>query len=112
MKIKNLGWVPVIGAMVFALSACGSDSTSSSTPAAATAAADPNEDGGNATAQAAVPKVTICHIPPGNPDNAHSITVGAPAVPAHRAHGDPLGPCPTPSPTPTPTPEPTPTPGG
>jgi hypothetical protein len=54
--------------------------------------------------------VTICHIPPGNPANAHSITVGAPAVPAHRAHGDPLGPCPTPTPTPTPIPTPTPTP--
>jgi hypothetical protein len=39
-------------------------------------------------------EVTICHIPPGNPDNAHTITVGAPAVPAHLAHGDTLGPCP------------------
>ena len=33
-------------------------------------------------------KVTICHIPPGNPDNAHTITVGAPAVAAHESHGD------------------------
>jgi hypothetical protein len=39
-------------------------------------------------------KVTICHRPPGNPDNAHTITVGASAVPAHLAHGDSLGPCP------------------
>jgi hypothetical protein len=38
-------------------------------------------------------KVTLCHIPPGNPDNAHTITVGAPAVPAHLEHGDTLGPC-------------------
>jgi hypothetical protein len=38
-------------------------------------------------------KVTICHIPPGNPDNAHTIVVGAPAVPAHLAHGDSLGEC-------------------
>ena len=38
-------------------------------------------------------KVTICHIPPGNPGNAHTISVGAPAVPAHLAHGDHLGPC-------------------
>src|SRR3989442_10045438 len=29
------------------------------------------------------PKVTICHFPPGNPSNAHAITVGASAVPAH-----------------------------
>ena len=40
-------------------------------------------------------QVTICHIPPGNPGNAHTITVGASAVPAHLAHGDTLGPCPS-----------------
>ena len=39
-------------------------------------------------------KVTICHIPPGNPENAHVITVGASAVPAHIAnHGDNVGEC-------------------
>jgi hypothetical protein len=38
-------------------------------------------------------KVTICHIPPGNPANAHTITVGASAVKAHLAHGDDIGPC-------------------
>jgi hypothetical protein len=38
-------------------------------------------------------KVTICHIPPGNPENAHTISVGASAVAAHLAHGDTLGPC-------------------
>ena len=32
--------------------------------------------------------VSLCHIPPGNPSNVHVITVGAPAVPAHQAHGD------------------------
>ena len=37
--------------------------------------------------------VTICHFPPGNPGNAHTIRVGAPAVPAHMAHGDHLGSC-------------------
>lgn len=37
----------------------------------------------------ATPKVTICHLPPGNPSNVQLITVGAPAVPAHLAnHGD------------------------
>ena len=36
---------------------------------------------------------TICHLPPGNPGNAHTISVGAPAVSAHLAHGDTLGPC-------------------
>jgi hypothetical protein len=39
------------------------------------------------------PKVVICHIPPGNPDNPRTISVGEPAVPAHLAHGDSLGPC-------------------
>jgi len=39
-------------------------------------------------------KVTICHYPPGNPGNAHTITVGQPAVAAHIAnHGDTLGAC-------------------
>jgi hypothetical protein len=38
-------------------------------------------------------KITICHIPPGNPDNAHSITISESAVPAHLAHGDNRGEC-------------------
>jgi len=38
-------------------------------------------------------KVTICHIPPGNPSNRHTIRVGASAVPAHLDHGDFEGPC-------------------
>jgi hypothetical protein len=41
-------------------------------------------------------KVLICHIPPGNPANAHEICVGEPAVAAHVAnHGDPVGSCPS-----------------
>lgn len=39
-------------------------------------------------------KVTICHIPPGNPGNAHTISVSRNALPAHLAHGDSEGPCP------------------
>jgi hypothetical protein len=38
-------------------------------------------------------KVSICHIPPGNPDNTHVITVSVHAVAAHLAHGDNLGSC-------------------
>ena len=39
-------------------------------------------------------KVCICHIPPGNPGNAHTICIGAAAVPAHLAnHDDYLGEC-------------------
>lgn len=37
---------------------------------------------------------TICHIPPGNPNAAHTINVGLPAVEAHLRHGDTEGPCP------------------
>ena len=38
-------------------------------------------------------KVTICHIPPGNPENRHTISVGFSALPAHFRHGDTEGPC-------------------
>lgn len=41
-------------------------------------------------------KTTICHIPPGNPANAHTICVGNAAVPAHvQNHGDTIGECPS-----------------
>ena len=38
-------------------------------------------------------KVEICHIPPGNPANAHTIKVSGNAIKAHLKHGDYLGPC-------------------
>jgi hypothetical protein len=39
-------------------------------------------------------KVLICHFPPGNPANAHTICVGPPAWPPHhRLHGDTMGAC-------------------
>ncbi|MFD2541630.1 hypothetical protein ACFSSB_04800 [Lacinutrix gracilariae] len=38
-------------------------------------------------------KVTICHIPPGNPSNLHKITVSVNALQAHLAHGDLIGAC-------------------
>lgn len=38
-------------------------------------------------------KTVICHIPPGNPDKAHTLSVGNSAVAAHLAHGDYLGAC-------------------
>ncbi|MBZ4418682.1 hypothetical protein [Myxococcus sp. RHSTA-1-4] len=56
--------------------------------------AEGEEGNGNGGGIARDPsKVTICHIPPGNPANAHSITVGLPAVKAHLKHGDTLGAC-------------------
>lgn len=40
-------------------------------------------------------KTTLCHVPPGNPANAHTICVGNAAVPAHLEHhsGDFVGTC-------------------
>lgn len=38
-------------------------------------------------------KVEVCHIPPGNPDNFHTITISEKALAAHLSHGDLLGPC-------------------
>jgi len=39
--------------------------------------------------------VTICHIPPGNPANAHTITISVNALATHLAHGDYIGSCET-----------------
>ncbi len=38
-------------------------------------------------------KVLVCHIPPGNPENAHTICISINALPAHLALGDCVGPC-------------------
>ena len=46
-----------------------------------------------ASMAAPAPKVEICHIPPGNPDNIHTLTVSENALSAHLAHGDTCGPC-------------------
>ena len=40
-------------------------------------------------------KVVICHYPPGNSGNRHTLEVGQAAVSTHLAHGDTLGPCPS-----------------
>ena len=37
--------------------------------------------------------ITICHIPPGNPNNPITITISINAWPAHQAHGDYIGAC-------------------
>lgn len=41
-------------------------------------------------------QVTICHRPPGNPENVQTITVSQSAVATHQGHGDTLGACPPP----------------
>lgn len=38
-------------------------------------------------------KITICHFPPGNPDNPQTITISKNALDAHLAHGDYVGEC-------------------
>ena len=45
----------------------------------------------NAVAQGT--KVDVCHIPPGNPENAHTITISENALDAHLEHDDQLGEC-------------------
>jgi hypothetical protein len=95
----------VAGAML--ISACGaakfgSDGTTVNESVTATAVPDPGGD----PALPAPPvtkadttchngkKALICHFPPGNPDNMHTLCVGWPAVPAHVAeHQDTLGAC-------------------
>ena len=39
-------------------------------------------------------KVKVCHIPPGNEGNAHTIEISESALSAHLGHGDTLGACP------------------
>ena len=50
---------------------------------------DDHDDGGNGGDDDG--KVTLCHIPTGNSENAHTIRVSENAVPTHIAHGDYLG---------------------
>jgi hypothetical protein len=44
-------------------------------------------------APGAADKVQVCHFPPGNPRNYHTITISVSALPDHLAHGDLPGPC-------------------
>ena len=37
--------------------------------------------------------VKVCHVPPGNPSNFHTITISDNALQAHLGHGDLLGSC-------------------
>jgi hypothetical protein len=85
------------------MAACGQGPGSGSDDSAATVA-EADAEAGAQVCQPGVPdpracdpsqtkKTTICHIPPGNPANAHTLCVGTPAVDAHLAHGDHLGSC-------------------
>ncbi len=84
-KNGNLIWLG--GAALALLAACVNPTSSSGN--ATDDAARRSSTSGNS----AVGKTAICHIPPGNPANAHTIVVGDPAVAAHLAHGDKIGAC-------------------
>lgn len=74
-----------IGASVFALLACVLFSVALLTAHAQNPKPTPGEE-----------KCTVCHVPPGNPPNYQTITIGCSAVEAHMRNnpGDCLGPCP------------------
>jgi len=38
-------------------------------------------------------KIEICHVPPGNPDNVHTLSISVNAMRAHLAHGDYMDEC-------------------
>jgi hypothetical protein len=54
---------------------------------------DEDDDDGDDDGAPASGKMTICHIPPGNPDARHTLEIDASAWPAHKAHGDTIGAC-------------------
>ncbi len=101
MRHLTLSLALILGIATALLGACGEPATddSTSTQALGSGAADRSErrdacDAARQAAQSSKPhKVTICHIPPGNPANAHMINVSKNAIRAHLAHGDVLGGC-------------------
>jgi hypothetical protein len=56
-----------------------------------------NSDNGNGGSGGPADQVVICHAPPGNADNEHTIEIGSPAVDAHvdNHDDDSIGPCDT-----------------
>ena len=84
---KNVLHLGLALVAVFSIAACGGQEREGALARTSQAAHSAEAKGGGEA------KVTVCHIPPGNPDNRHEIEVGAPAVDAHIAHGDFLGSC-------------------
>lgn len=80
--------VPSTATYQLSVTVTGSDGTTQAAFACIGANNSDDGSGGNGG------KTTLCHIPPGNPGNAHTITVGGGAVSAHLGHGDTLGACP------------------
>jgi hypothetical protein len=94
MSIRGLFVVANLFALV-ALVACGGESPLSTGADEALSTRESSNVTSLATSAQAEQqlKVTICHVPPGNPDNAHEITVAEASLPAHFPHGDTFGTC-------------------
>ena len=56
-------------------------------------AASPGNFLGNQTVIIDITKVSVCHAPPGNPENARTLMIGWESVEDHVGHGDFLGTC-------------------
>jgi hypothetical protein len=84
--------VAVAAVVTSACDGTGEDPSMNLTGTEQEAVMPPPGGGGGPTCPSS--KVLVCHIPPGNPANAHSICVGPPAWPPHhRLHGDTMGAC-------------------
>jgi hypothetical protein len=95
-KVATLLRIPAAG-IALSIFACVAPATSSSGNPTAddlkTTGCTINQPDPRACDPADTKKTTICHIPPGNPGNAHTICVGNAAVQAHLDHGDFIGTC-------------------
>jgi len=97
--IRQLSAVALTGALFVG---CGSDTAEEDATLNLTgtesAALKTTDDNGNIVYVCPSPKKElVCHIPPGNPANAHTICVSHKAVDTHVTHhGDTIGPCETP----------------
>src|SRR5262245_14909026 len=92
MKLYK-GWFFASALALLAATGCQSDSTVDSSLYLTGTEEGPTDlpDGGKACDGK---KVLVCHIPPGNPDNAHTICISKNAVDKHvEHHGDLVGAC-------------------
>ena len=94
MNFVRVGLSVALGALVWV--GCGGqeeDTTQNLTGTESQPLTSTSEDGG--TVYSCPPeKALVCHVPPGNPANAHTICVGKPAVKAHlKNHPDSEGSC-------------------
>ena len=91
--ISLLLQMSTVAALGLGIGACASPSDGTSIQALTDMGCTVNAPDPRACDPADTKKTTICHIPPGNPANAHTICVGNAAVPAHLDHGDFVGTC-------------------